>query len=155
MSSRRRKESISNPAIQKSFHNFEEFIQNFFVLLYLGKMKLIIGLFFCFILLSPVTAQTVYKTPQAAANALYSAWRVKNRAKARTAAGDKAIEKLFSTRFQPKWKFAGCNDQSETEKGLFQCIYKDASDDILSVAFDVIKTKRGWRIRWLTFGAEG
>lgn len=118
-------------------------------------MKSITALILCLVFAFSVAAQTIYKTPQAAANALYSAWRVKNKAKARTAAGDKAIEKLFSTRFQPKWKFAGCNDQSETEKGLFQCVYKDASDDILSVAFDVIKTKRGWRIRWLTFGAEG
>ncbi len=105
--------------------------------------------------LQQISAQTVFKTPQAAAKTLYSAWRTKNKALARTAADNKAIEKLFSVKFQPKWKFAGCADESETEKGLFQCVYKDASDAVLSVAFDTIKTKRyGWRVRWMTFGAE-
>ena len=118
-------------------------------------MKKIPCLFLCLIFTLPSLAQTTFKTPQAAANALYAAWRTKDKAKARLVADNKAIDKLFSTRFQPKWKFAGCNDESETEKGLFQCIYKDSSDDILSVAFDTVKTKRGWRVRWLTFGAEG
>jgi hypothetical protein len=118
-------------------------------------MKKIIVLLLCLTFPLSALAQAGFKTPQAAAGALYAAWRTKNKAKARLAADDKAIDKLFSTRFQAKWKFAGCNDQSETEKGLFQCIYKDKSDDILSVAFDTVKTKRGWRVRWLTFGAEG
>ena len=118
-------------------------------------MKKFLALFLCLIFPISLSAQTSFKTPQAAANALYTAWRTKNKAKARLAADDKAIDKLFSTRFQPKWKFSGCNDESETEKGLFQCIYKDSSDSLLSVAFDTFKTKRGWRVRWLTFGAEG
>ena len=100
------------------------------------------------------SAQTNFKTPQSAAAALYAAWRTKNKAKAHLAADDQAVDKLFGARFQPKWKFAGCNDESDIEKGLFQCIYKDSSDDVLSVAFDVFKTKRGWRVRSLTFGAE-
>ena len=118
-------------------------------------MKIFVGLFLCFLLSFQAAAQTTFKTPQAAANALYAAWKTKNKQKAKLAADDKAIEKLFGTKFQPKWKFAGCNDETDTEKGLFQCIYKDSSDDILSVAFDVFKTKKGWRVRWLTFGAEG
>lgn len=117
-------------------------------------MKNILGLFLCLVFPFSIVAQASFKTPQAAANALYSTWRTKNKVKARLAADDKAIDKLFSTRFQPKWKFRGCNDESDTEKGLFQCIYKDSSDDLLSVAFDTFKTKRGWRVRWLTFGAE-
>lgn len=108
----------------------------------------------CLLLGQTAAAQTNFKTPQAAAKALYAAWRTKNKTKARAAADNRAVEKLFGARFQPKWKFAGCNDASETEKGLFQCIYKDSSDDLLSVAFDTFKTKRGWRVRWLTFGAE-
>lgn len=118
-------------------------------------MKKIVGLFLCLIFAFPIEAQTNFKTPQAAADALYAAWRTKNKAKAKLAADDKAIEKLFSAKFQPKWKFSGCSDESDTEKGLFQCVYKDSSDDLLSVAFDVFKGKRGWRVRWLTFGAEG
>lgn len=117
-------------------------------------MKKIVGLFLCLIFALPSAAQTNFKTPQAAADALYAAWRTKNKTKARLAADDKAINKLFSTRFQPKWKFAGCNDESDTEKGRWQCIYKDPSDDLLSVAFDTFKTKTGWRVRSLTFGAE-
>ncbi len=101
-----------------------------------------------------LSAQTNFETPQSAAAALYAAWRTKNKTKARLAADNVAVDKLLSAKFQPKWKFAGCNDESDTEKGLFQCIYKDASDDLLSVAFDTFKTKRGWRVRSLTFGAE-
>lgn len=117
-------------------------------------MKIICGLFFCLVLSFSASAQAVFKTPKDAANALYQAWRTKNKAKARFAARNAAIDKLFSTRFQPKWKFAGCNDESDTEKGRFQCIYKDSSDDLLSVAFDVFKEKGNWRVRSLTFGAE-
>lgn len=117
-------------------------------------MKILFGLFFCLVLVLPAAAQTVFKTPQAASNRLYQAWRTKNRAKAKNAARNSAIDKLFSARFQPKWKFAGCNDASDTEKGRFQCIYKDSSDDLLSVAFDVFKEKGSWRVRSLTFGAE-
>jgi hypothetical protein len=109
---------------------------------------------FCLLFSINSAAQTNFKTPQAAAKALYAAWRTKNKSKAKIAADTKAIEKLFGTKFQPKWKFAGCNNESETEKGLFQCIYKDVSDDLLSVAFDTFKTKKGWRVRSLTFGAE-
>lgn len=108
----------------------------------------------CFVLSATAAAQTGFKSPEAAAKALYAAWKVKSKAKAWLAADNKAIDKLYGARFQPKWKFAGCNDSSDTEKGLYQCIFKDKSDDILSVAFDTVKTKRGWRVRWLTFGAE-
>lgn len=118
------------------------------------KKYIYASIILCFVLSGAATAQTGFKTPEAAVKALYAAWKSKNKAKARLAADNKAIDKLYGTRFQPKWKFAGCNNSSDTEKGLYQCIYKDPSDDILSVAFDTVKTKRGWRIRWLTFGAE-
>ena len=117
-------------------------------------MKIVLGLFFCCIFSLSAAAQISFKTPKAASDALYQAWRTKNRAKAKLVANNSAIDKLFSTRFQPKWKFAGCTDESDTEKGRWQCVYKDASDDLLSVAFDVFKEKRGWRVRTLTFGAE-
>lgn len=117
-------------------------------------MKICLSILFVFIFSVFVSAQTSFKTPQAAANALYSAWKTKNKTQARKVADEKAINKLFGAKFQPKWKFAGCNDESETQKGLFQCIYKDSSDSVLSVAFDTFKTKKGWRVRWLTFGAE-
>ena len=112
------------------------------------------AIIFCAFFGGRISAQTGFKTPQAAANALYAAWRTKNKVKAKTAADAAAINKLFGTKFQSKWKFAGCNDESDTEKGLFQCVYKDSSDDVLAVAFDTFKTKKGWRVRSLTFGAE-
>ena len=117
------------------------------------KFSLSAAVFFA-VAVSNLTAQTTFKTPQSAAAALYAAWRTRDKVKARLAADSEAVDKLFGAKFQPKWKFAGCNDESDTEKGLFQCIYKDSSDDILSVAFDTFKTKRGWRVRSLTFGAE-
>ena len=120
------------------------------------KKRLISAIVCCLVFINQAAAQqqVTFKTPQAAAKALYAAWRTKSKTKARAAADSRAVEKLFGAKFQPKWKFAGCRDESETEKGLFQCIYKDSADDLLSVAFDTYKTKRGWRIRWLTFGAE-
>lgn len=101
-----------------------------------------------------VNAQTAFKTPQSAANELYSAWRTKNKTKARAAADGKAIEKLFSTNFISRRKFAGCTDQSETEIGLFTCIYEDPTDDLFNVAFEAVKKGKSWRIRWVTFAAE-
>lgn len=102
----------------------------------------------------PVVAQTTFKTPQSAANALYATWRTKNKTKARAVADNKAIEKLFSTNFISRRKFAGCTDQSETEKGLFTCVYEDPTDDLFNVAFEVVKKGKNWRIRWVTFAAE-
>lgn len=107
------------------------------------------------ILVSPAAAQqTTYKTPQAAAKALYAAWRAKSKTKARAAADNKAIEKLFGTNFINRRKFAGCTDQSETEKGLFACIYEDPTDDLFNVAFETVKKGKSWRVRWVTFAAE-
>lgn len=99
-------------------------------------------------------AQTTFKTPQAAATALYSSWRTKNKTKARAVADNKAIEKLFSTNFISRRKFAGCTDQSETEKGLFTCVYEDATDNLFNVAFETVKKGKSWRVRWVTFAAE-
>lgn len=100
------------------------------------------------------SAQTAYKTPKEAANALYAAWQAKSRVKARFVADNKAVAKLFSTNFIARRKFAGCTDQSETEKGLFTCVYEDPTDDLLNVAFETVKKGKSWRIRWVTFAAE-
>ena len=106
-------------------------------------------------LVSPAAAQqTNSKSPQSAAKALYAAWRAKSKTKARRVAETKAIEKLFSTNFINRRKFAGCTDQSETEKGLFTCVYEDATDDLFNVAFETVKKGSGWRVRRVTFAAE-
>ena len=124
------------------------------------KKSISILLILCFAIISIsakpslINHQTVFKTPQAVANALYAAWRTKNKAKAKLAADYKAIDKLFSTNFIVRRKFAGCEDESETEKGLFVCIYKDPTDDLLNVAFETVKKGKYWRVRWVTFAAE-
>lgn len=97
---------------------------------------------------------TAYKTPQAAAKALYEAWHAKSKTKARAAADDKAVAKLFGTNFIARRRFANCADESETEKGLFVCVFEDPTDDLLNVAFETIKKGKGWRVRWVTFAAE-
>lgn len=118
--------------------------------LFAGMMLFsVMGIFYL-----PVNAQKTFKTPQSATNELYSAWRTKNKTKARAVADGKAIEKLFSTNFISRRKFAGCTDQSETEKGLFTCIYEDPTDDLFNVAFEAVKKGKSWRIRWVTFAAE-
>lgn len=99
-------------------------------------------------------AQTVFKTPEAAANALFAAWRAKDRKKAALAADSKAVAKLFSTKFIARRKFAGCSDESETEKNLFSCVYEDPTDNLFNVAFETIKKGKAWRVRWVTFAAE-
>lgn len=119
------------------------------------KLKLICAAMAALIFsIGTVAAQTRGGSAESAAKTLYSAWKTKDRKKARSVADAKAVNKLFGTRFQPTWKFSGCNDESETQKGLMQCIFRDADDAILSVAFDTFKSGRSWRIRWLTFGAE-
>lgn len=101
-----------------------------------------------------IAAQTTFKTPQSAANSLYSAWRAKNKTKARAVADKQTIDKLFGTNFISRRKFAGCTDQSETEKGLFTCVYEDPTDNLFNVAFETIKKGKSWRVRRVTFAAE-
>lgn len=115
-----------------------------------------LAILFCASILSslPAAAQTIFKTPQSAANALYATWRTKNKTKARAVADRKAIEKLFSTNFINRRKFAGCANESEMEKGLFTCVYEDPTDDLFNVAFEAVKKGKNWRIRWVTFAAE-
>lgn len=118
------------------------------------KKWLFLTVIFCLLSAQSAFAQTTFNTPKDAATALYAAWRAKSRVKARFAADNKAVAKLFSTNFIARRKFAGCTDQSETEKGLFTCVYEDPTDDLLNVAFEAVKKGKSWRIRWVTFAAE-
>lgn len=118
--------------------------------------KYLFYMIFVFVLsLSPLTAQTPFATPQAASKALFEAWRTKNKVKALQVANKDAVEKLFSTKFRTQRKLSECQDASDTEKGLFYCVYEDSEDSLLSVAFYMKKTKKGWFIREVTFSAEG
>lgn len=118
------------------------------------KKWVFLAVIFSLLLSQTASAQATFKTPKDAANALYSAWRTKSRVKARTAADNKAVAKLFGTNFIARRKFAGCTEQSETEKGLFTCVYEDPTDNLLNVAFEAVKKGNSWRIRWVTFAAE-
>lgn len=118
------------------------------------KKWLFLAVVFCLMCFQTASAQTVFKTPKDAATTLYAAWQSKSRVKARTAADNKAVAKLFSTNFIARRKFAGCTDQSETEKGLYTCIYEDPTDNLFNVAFEAVKRGKSWRIRWVTFAAE-
>lgn len=118
------------------------------------KKGLFLAIIFCLLSIETASAQTIFKTPKDAATALYSAWSTKTRTKARLVADNKAVAKLFSTNFIARRKFAGCTDQSETEKGLFTCVYEDPTDNLLNVAFEAVKKGKTWRIRWVTFAAE-
>lgn len=109
---------------------------------------------FCLLFSQNAAAQTVFKTPESVAKTLYAAWQTKSRVKARTAADNKAVAKLFSTNFIARRKFAGCTDQSETEKGLYTCVYEDPTDNLFNVAFEAVKKGKSWHIRWVTFAAE-
>jgi hypothetical protein len=97
----------------------------------------------------------VFATPQAASKALFEAWRAKNRAKALQVANKASVDKLFGTLFRRQRRLTGCHDASDTEKGLYYCVYQDSEDDLLSVAFYMKKTKNGWRIHLVSFSAEG
>ncbi|MDJ1495725.1 hypothetical protein QNI19_22505 [Cytophagaceae bacterium DM2B3-1] len=102
----------------------------------------------------PVKAQTTYATPQAAAKALFEAWRTKNRTKALQVANDESVDKLMGTIFRKQRKLTECHDASDTEKGLYYCVYGDSEDELLSVAFYMTKTRKGWKVKRVSFAAE-
>lgn len=97
--------------------------------------------------LSP--AQTIFKTPQASARALYQAWRKGNRAAASHAATSGAVEKLFGVR-QRKMVFKGCHKR---EEGDYECLYEDTQND-LTLAMLTEKARGGYRIKSLSFSTE-
>jgi|GEM_PF-5621869 len=98
--------------------------------------------------------QTANQTPQATSKTLFDAWRTRNKANALQVATKAAVDKLFGTVFRTQRKLTGCHDASQTEKGLYYCVYKDSEDDLLSVAFYMRKTKNGWLIHQVSFSAE-
>ena len=118
------------------------------------KKHLFYAAIFCSLFSARIAAQTHFKTPRQAADALYAAWRTKNRKQAKTAADTRAIEKLFSANFIARRKFQSCADESETERGLFTCVYEDPTDNLLNVAFETVKRGKYWRVRFVTFAAE-
>lgn len=119
-------------------------------------MKKIILILMVFVMLftivSPENARAqTHKTPQAAAQSLYQAWRVKNRKTALKVADKSAVDKLFSTRWRAL-KFKGCTNRDE---GGFECIYNDAKLD-LSIAFilDGGASAGGYSVVSVSFSSE-
>ena len=98
---------------------------------------------------SATRAQTANKTPTSAAQGLYNAWSKNNRRAARGFAAAGAIEKLFGVN-RRKMQFKGC---AKREEGDFECIYEDKKLD-LSMAMLTEKTRRGYRIKSLSFSSE-
>jgi len=98
----------------------------------------------------PAAGQPIFKTPEQAAATLYSAWRSTNRAKAKTVTGVQNIEKLFSVRPRTM-KFNGC---TKREEGDFECIYEDHKIDLTLAMLTTRVTRRGYRIRSLSFSSE-
>lgn len=98
-----------------------------------------------------IQAQT-RKSPQAAAQTFYQAWRVKNRRAALKIARKSAVNKLFSTRWRAM-RFQGCTRRDE---GGFECVYLDAKLD-LSIAFilDSGASAGGYSILSVSFSSEG
>jgi hypothetical protein len=90
-----------------------------------------------------------FKTADAAARALYRAWRAKSEAGAAAAADAAAVEKLFGVPWRTM-KFKGCHKR---EEGDFECVYEDARND-LSLAMLAEVAGRGYRIKSLSFSSE-
>jgi hypothetical protein len=91
----------------------------------------------------------IFKTPTAAAQALYGAWSAKNRTKAQQAASTEAVEKLFSVK-RRVMKFKGCQKR---EEGDFECLYEDKKND-LQMAMLLEISRRGYRINSISFSSE-
>lgn len=121
------------------------------------KKTVLLALLLGWLTLPATHAQTnpANATPQAASKALFDAWRTKNKAKALQVASKEAVEKLFGVIFRKQRHLTECNDASDTEKGLYYCVYEDSEDNLLSVAFYMKKTSKGWRIHQVSFSAEG
>lgn len=115
------------------------------------KWTMVLACVCCFLLATfNATGQTIFNTPELAAQTLYTAWRTKNQVKARTVTGDEAVEKLFSVRRRPM-RFMGC---SKREAGDFECIYEDSKNDLTMAMLTTRVTRRGYRIRSLSFSSE-
>ena len=94
--------------------------------------------------------QTIFKTPQASAQALYQAWRKGNRAAASRAATSEAVAKLFGVR-QRKMVFKGCHKR---EEGDYECLYEDTQNDIRLAMLTETTRSGGYRIKSLSFSTE-
>ena len=110
------------------------------------KIKLILLVFVLFV---PANGQ-IFKTSEQAAQHLYAAWQKKNKTKAQQVTHDAVIEKLFSVRRQ-KMVFKGCTERVEEKD--YECVYKDANDD-LSLAMLLVSRRRGFWIKSLSFSSE-
>jgi len=99
----------------------------------------------------PVVAQKIHKTPKAAAQSLYQAWRLKNRKAALKIAGREAVEKLFSVR----WRAMSLKPCTRREEGGFECIFTDAKNDLdVALIVEGGAPVGGYKVASLSFSTE-
>lgn len=112
------------------------------------KLKNLYAAILLFCLFGAADAQ-IFKTAEASAQALYNAWRTKSKTKAKRAATESAVEKLFGVR-RRMMKFKGC---TKREEGDFECIYEDAKND-LTLAMLLDSLRRGFVVKSVSFSSE-
>jgi hypothetical protein len=86
--------------------------------------------------------------PEAAAKALYNAWKRNNRRAALQVASASAVNKVFRTRYSgPGWEFNGC----EKRAGGYDCFYRYEGG---GVNMRVTGGAAGYRVRSVSFIAD-
>ena len=119
------------------------------------KRTLAIALVFCSVLISiaahPVasTGQSIFRRPEDAAQALYRAWRKRDRARAEYVSNNEVVDKLFGVR-RRVMIFKGCHKR---EEGDYECLYEDRKNDITLAMLTHVR-RRGYIIRSISFSSE-
>lgn len=102
-----------------------------------------------FVLFVPASGQ-IFKTPEQAAQNLYTAWQKKSKSNARKVTHDEAIRKLFGVRRQ-KMVFKGCTKRIEERD--YECLYENRKN-AFELAMLLVSTRRGFWIKSLSFSSE-
>lgn len=91
-------------------------------------------------------------SPEAAAKAVYRAWRYHDRASALRVATAAPVKKLFRTRASgPRWTFQGCVEKDEPDPH-FDCAYRYEGGAAIMAVSD--SDAFGWFVTKLTFIAD-
>jgi len=99
----------------------------------------------------PAAFSSTPRSPDAAAKALYNAWKLKSRKAAMKVADRSAVTKLLSTRWRTM-KFEGCKNRDE---GGFECIYRDKKLDLsIAMIVDGGVSAGGYNVTSVSFSSE-
>ncbi len=92
------------------------------------------------------------RSPDAAAQKLYQAWRLKSRKSAASVAEKAAVDKLFSVRWRAM-RFDGCKNRDE---GGYECVFTDVRNDLsLAMIVEGGASVGGYNVTSLSFSSEG